>query len=112
MEESLQAEKECIQYIASYTTTESDKTKGTARLLLSSSKSESLDLTAMGSINTPSPKQTKRSLLDTYTRPALRVEQVEGAILVQAVDGEGVHIAAIHHVVNAEAAHNLDVRQW
>ena len=39
--------------VDNYATTESDKTKGTTGLLLCSGKNKSLDLTIMGSINTP-----------------------------------------------------------
>ena len=43
--------------VDSYTTTESDKTGGITKLLLSSGENKSLDLTIMGSINTPITKR-------------------------------------------------------
>ena len=39
---------------------ESDKTRGTTRLLLSSGINESLDLTVIDSINTASPKEKRK----------------------------------------------------
>ena len=47
--ECLQAEKK--NAVDNYRTTESDKTKGTTRLLLSSGENKSLDVITMGSIN-------------------------------------------------------------
>ena len=44
---------ECLHVVDSYPTTESDKTKGTTELLLSSGENKSEDLTIMGRINTP-----------------------------------------------------------
>ena len=45
--------------VDSYTTTESDKTRGAIKLLLSSGKNKSLDLTMTGSVNTPITTTTK-----------------------------------------------------
>ena len=44
---------ESLHVVVSYTTTASDRTRGTTRLVLSANKNKSLDLTIMGSINTP-----------------------------------------------------------
>ena len=49
--------RERMHAVDNYTTTESDKTRGTAKLLLSGGENKSLDLTVMGSFNTPSQQQ-------------------------------------------------------
>ena len=50
---------ESLLVVDSYATTDSNKTKGTTGLLLSSGESKSLDLTVMDSINTPITTKTK-----------------------------------------------------
>ena len=64
MGECLQIEKGCIQHtVDSYTTTESDKIREITKLLLSGSENKSLDLTVIGSINTPITTTTNPHLL-------------------------------------------------
>ena len=50
---------ETLHIVDSYATTESDKIRGTTRLLPSSGEKKSLDVTITGSINTPITTTTK-----------------------------------------------------
>ena len=57
------AHRERTHAVDSYTTPESDRLRGTTRLLLSTSEKRSLVLTVMGHINTPSQWKTKKQLI-------------------------------------------------
>ena len=61
--------RERMHAVNSYTTTESDKTTGTMRLLLSSGENKSLDLTLMGNINTPTTTTTKHVVWYNRSNP-------------------------------------------
>ena len=52
-------DRERMHTVDGYTTTESDEIRRITRLLLSSSKNNSFDLTIIGSINTPHHTHTK-----------------------------------------------------
>ena len=57
---------ESLLVVGSYATTESDKTSGTTGLLLSSGKNKSLDLTIMGSLNTPITTKHKQKIINQW----------------------------------------------
>ena len=61
---------EGLLVVDSYATTKSDKTWGTTELLLSSCENKSLDLTVMGSINTPTTKKIRKYIY-AYLLPQL-----------------------------------------
>ena len=59
----LLTDRERMYTVDNYTTIESDKTRRITRLLLSNRKNKSLDLTIIGSINTPIATTTKDLIL-------------------------------------------------